>query len=233
MIRCITIDDSPLALDLLEGYIRRIPELQLVNRFTNALEAAEFLKKAQIELVFLDIHMPDITGLDFVKKMHPEAKVVFTTAYPNYAVEGYEVNAVDYLLKPFSFERFQKAVEKVARQLELEKHATQQEKSVYFKSGYTTVKVNVHDILYIEALKDYIQIFTSKQKILSLMSMGEVLEFLASDDFIRIHRSFIVALNKISRISGKKIMIGDKEIPIGEMYKDAFNKVLKEKGIIH
>jgi DNA-binding LytR/AlgR family response regulator len=233
MIRCIAIDDSPLALDLLEDYSKRIPYLELVNRFTNALEAAEFLKKAHIDLIFLDIHMPDITGIDFLKKIHPQAKVIFTTAYANYALQGYELNAIDYLLKPFSFERFQKAVEKVNKQLELEKNAVQPDRSVYFKSGYTTVKVNVHDILYIEALKDYIQIFTTKQKILSLMSMGEVLDFLASDEFIRIHRSYIVSLGKLSRISGKKIVIGEKEIPVGEMYKDAFNKVLKERGILH
>jgi two-component system LytT family response regulator len=232
MIRCLAIDDSSLALDLLEDYIGKVDYLQLVKRCQSAVEAASIIRKGTIDLIFLDIQMPDITGIDLLKSLNPKPKVIFTTAYPNYAVEGFNQDAVDYLLKPFSLERFKKACDKAEQLLKLESAAAKQEEFIFIKCGYETVKVNVQEILYIESLKDYIQIFTPEKKLLTLMSMKEILSILPAGQFVRTHRSFVIALNKISSLAGKRIMIGEKEIPVGDIYRKEFQELLKSKGII-
>jgi two-component system LytT family response regulator len=232
MIRCIAIDDSSLALDLLEDYIRKVDYLQLVKRCQSAVEAAAIIRKGTIDLIFLDIQMPDITGIDLLKSLNPKPKVIFTTAFPNYAVEGFNQDAVDYLLKPFSFERFKKACDKAEQLLKLESNASKPEECIFIKCGYETVKVNIQEILYIESLKDYIQIFTPEKKLLTLMSMKEILNILPTGQFVHTHRSFAIALNKISSLAGRKIMIGDKEIPVGDIYRKEFQELLKSKGII-
>jgi two-component system, LytTR family, response regulator len=229
MIRCIIVDDSPLALDLLENYITKIPELHLVKRCTNALEAIETLRKCKTDLLFLDIQMPDITGIDLLNSLDCKPKVIFTTAFPNYAVEGFNLNASDYLLKPFSFERFNTAVQKVKLQIELEKAKTISDESIFVKSGYDTVKIRCSDILYIEALKDYILIFAKDKKVITLMGMKDILEILPKNDFVRTQRSYIVSLDKITRISPRKVFIGEIEIPIGEIFKDEFLTAIKKK----
>jgi len=231
MINCLAIDDSPLALELLEKYIGDIGYLRLIKSCTNALEAIEILRKGNVDLIFLDIQMPDITGIDLLKSLKVKPKIIFTTAYPNYALEGFNQNASDYLLKPFSFERFKIAVEKVNRQLQLEKNEESDNEFIFVKSGYETIKIQIKNILYIEALKDYIQIFTKEQKILSLMSMKEILELLPFGEFIRVHRSYIISAGKITKVAPRRIYIGEKEIPIGNIHRDEFAKFLKEKKI--
>lgn len=231
MIRCITIDDSPLALDLLDDYISKIEYLKLVRRCSSAAEARELLSRQAVDLIFTDIQMPDINGLDFIKSLKTKPKVIFTTAYPHYAIEGFDLDAVDYLLKPFSFERFKKAISKVFQQMELEKRMDDENKCIFVKSGYEVVKISIKEIEYIEALKDYIQIFKKDQKVLTLMSMKAILELLPAGEFGRCHRSYIVPLSKVSRVSSRSVFIGHKEIPIGEMYRDEFQKLLKSRGI--
>lgn len=231
MIRCISLDDSPLALELLENYISGISYLYLVKSCNNASEAIEILEKENIDLVFLDIQMPDITGIDLLKSLKVKPKVIFTTAYSNYAIEGFNQNASDYLLKPFSMERFKTAVEKVSLQLQLERKPQPAAEYIFVKSGYETVKINIKNILYIEALKDYIQIFTEEKKVLTLMSMVQILKALPLGEFLRAHRSFIIAIDKITKIATKKIHVGKKEIPIGDIYREEFQKLLKSKKI--
>ena len=232
MIRCLTIDDSPLALDLLDDYIAKIPGLKLVARCNNAFDAIELIRKGRIDLIFLDIQMPDINGIELLKSVSQKPKVIFTTAFPNYAIEGFELDAVDYLLKPFTFARFKKAADKAIQLIRMENNPLPVSNTIFVKSGYETVRIQVHDITYIEALKDYIQIFTTSQKILSLMSMKEILALLPPGEFARVHRSYIVALRKITRVSARKVMIDSKEIPIGDNYKTAFQELLRERKLI-
>lgn len=233
MIRCIAVDDSPLALDLLENYISQVKDLSLERKCTNAIEAADVLSKKEIDLIFLDIQMPDITGIDMLKALQIRPKVIFTTAYPDYAVEGFNLDASDYLLKPFSFERFEKAVNKVRAQLEAERSHDAQEREqnyIYIRSGYDTIKLSLDDILYVEAMKDYVRYVTKQQKVLALKSMKEVAAELPEDQFIRVHRSFIVPRAKISRVSPQKIFVDTYEIPIGESFRPAFFEWFNRKN---
>jgi len=232
MIRCIAVDDSSLALDLLEDYIGKIKYLHLAKRCQSAVEAIELLRKENIDLVFLDIQMPDITGIDLVKSLTHKPKIIFTTAHPDYALEGFNYDAVDYLLKPFSFERFQKAVDKAYRQFKSEKLFSQEKEYIFVKSGYENLKIPIQDILYIESLRDYVQVFTKEKKILTLINMKDIIKVLPSENFTRTHRSFIVALNKITSLTSKKIYVGEKEVPVGGLYKKEVKKLLKAKGIL-
>jgi DNA-binding LytR/AlgR family response regulator len=232
MIRCLTIDDSPLALDLLDDYIAKVSTLQLVKRCTNALDAIKLIQQGNIDLIFLDIQMPDITGIDLLKTLSVKPKVILTTAYANYAVEGFDLDVSDYLLKPFSFERFRKAVEKVELQIQLEKNQVRNDPVIFIKSGYESLKIRTNDILYIESLKDYVQIFTAAQKTLSLMSMKEIFDLLPEGEFLRVHRSYIIAIDKITGVSAKKISIGKKEIPLGDHYRNEVQQLLRKRKII-
>ncbi len=232
MIRCLAVDDSPLALDLLESYIQKVDFLSLERKCNNAVEAIDVLGKNNIDVVFLDIQMPDVTGIDLLKTLHKKPKVIFTTAYPEYAVEGFDLDATDYLLKPFSFERFLKAVQKVQSQLlaEQENEISENEKTFLFvKSGYESVKIFLQDILYVEAMKDYVQFVTPGKKILSLKSMKDVLEEVPEEEFIRVHRSFIVSKSKITKVTSQKIFIGQHEIPLGDIFRPAFLEWFNEK----
>jgi DNA-binding LytR/AlgR family response regulator len=231
MIRCVIVDDSPLALDLLEDYISKVDELHLIRKFTNALEAIPFIESKNIELVFLDIHMPDISGMDLLKKLIKKPKIIFTTAFPNYAVAGFELDAVDYLLKPFSFDRFKKAADKAVSLIHTSGIKKNEEAFIYVKSGYDKVKINIREIHYIEALKDYIKIYTGEKKVLSLMSMKEILELLPKDEFVRTHRSYIIAVNKIKRVSSKSVLLENKEVPVGAMYRKEFVRFLESRNI--
>lgn len=233
MIRCIAVDDSPLALDLLESYIGQVKDLTLERKCTNAIEAADVLNKKEIDLIFLDIQMPDITGIEMLKSLRVRPKVIFTTAYPDYAVEGFNLDVTDYLLKPFSFERFEKAVNKVRAQLEAERSHEAQEREhnyIYIRSGYDTIKLSLDDILYVEAMKDYVRFVTKQQKVLALKSMKEVIAELPEEQFIRVHRSFIVPRAKISRVSPQKIFVDTYEIPIGESFRPAFFEWFNRKN---
>ncbi len=236
MIKCITIDDEPLALDLLEDFISKVPFLQLVQSCQNPMEAIEFLHKEEIQLMFLDIQMPQITGMQFLKSLEDKPKVIFTTAYSDYALQGFDLDAVDYLLKPFTFERFLKAVNKAYQLILIKPEGNSGNFSIgsvkeymFVKSGYDTVKVKFKNIRFIEGLKDYVKIHTTEGTILSLLNMKTLTDELP-DNFIRIHRSFIIDFNRIERVQKKKVLIEGKEIPIGDVYREEFLTHLHKKS---
>jgi DNA-binding LytR/AlgR family response regulator len=230
MIRCIAIDDEPLAVILLKEYISRVSFLQLVASFTDAVEAKAFLEKEKVDLIFLDIQMPDINGIQFYDSMTEKPMVIFTTAFSEYAVEGFNVNAVDYLLKPFEYHRFVQAVYKAKEYYEFSINQEIQFTSIFVKADYQLVKINLKDILFIEGLDDYIRIHLSENKnILTLMSLKAIAEKLPSHEFMRIHRSYIVPLGRIEKISSRKIEINGKEIPVGNSYAEEFFSVVNKK----
>lgn len=236
MIRCIAIDDEPLALDVLEDFIAQVPFLELVKTCQSAVEALELLHHEKIQLIFLDIQMPQISGVQFLKSLEKRPKVIFTTAYSDYALEGFNLDAVDYLLKPFTFERFLKAVNKAYQQIHLkpvdsatpEKNLPQPKEYMFVKSGYDIIKVRYDEIRYIEGLKDYVKIHTNGKTIISLMSMKVLAEELPGN-FVRVHRSFIVNFERITLVQKRKVHIQQVEIPIGEVYREAFLEKLKQE----
>ena len=241
-IRCIAVDDEPLALDILESYISKLPFLQLVKTCSSATEAMQVLQKEHIDLMFLDIEMPELTGIQFLNILKHQPLVIFTTAYPEYAMEGFNHDAVDYLLKPIPFDRFLKAVTKAQERIQCQikpvaeqtiaAPAAPEQEFMFVKADYKTIRVDFKDILWIEGLKDYVIIQTKDQKIITLLSMNKMMEKLPDSKFLRVHRSFIVALQKIDSIEKSRIRIGSKEIPIGEVYKDQFLKWVEENNIM-
>lgn len=241
MIKVILVDDEPLALDILETYVSQMPELELVARCSNALEAREVLLKNQVDLMFLDIQMPQLSGIDFVKTLTKPPLVVFTTAFSNYAIEGFELSALDYLLKPIPLERFMKAVNKAGEQLEM----MRREESVgqfadgldffFVKADKKLVKVNFDDIIYIEGLKDYVIIRLVAGRVITLQTMKSLEEKLPSNLFRRIHRSYIVAMDKVLAIEGSMVEVLEKEkqklLPIGKNYKDELLEMIERNKL--
>lgn len=236
-IRCLLVDDEPLALDVLEHYIARLPSLQLVARCGNAIEAGERLRGGDIDLIFLDIHMPQMTGLEFLRSLRSPPLVVFTTAYPNYAVEGFNLDALDYLLKPVSFERFLKAVHKAQEYLELRhRPGGMADEGVpdhfFVREEGRLVRIAFDDILYIESLEDYVRICTRTRRIVALQTMKHLESFLPAPQFVRVHRSFIVAFDAITSVTGNTIQIGGAGIPagipIGKSYRDDFFRRIRQ-----
>lgn len=224
MIKCLVIDDEPLAIDVLEDFIAKVPFLNLVKGCTSAMEAIEVLHQEDVQLLFLDIQMPQVSGVQFLKSLDYRPKVIFTTAYSDYALEGFNLDAVDYLLKPFTFERFLKAVNKAYQQITLQNKSSEvntDKEYMFVKSGYDTVKVKFDEILYIEGLKDYVKIHTTGKTVIALMSM-RILEETLPDNFIRVHRSYIIDFERVSMVQKRKVFIDKLEIPIGEVYRDAF-----------
>ncbi len=235
-LNCIAIDDEPLALDIVEDYINKIDFLILKKRCYRASEAIDIIEKGNIDLIFLDIQMPGITGVQFAKSIKNIPPVIFTTAYSNYAVEGFELDAIDYLVKPFTFDRFLKAVSKAYSLQKLKankKNISSYDKEyIFVKSEYKNIKINFKDILYIEGLSDYIKIhLTNGEKILSLQSLKAFYVKLPSNDFLRIHRSFIISLDKIKSIQKNRVFIGNKELSVGESYKEEFLKEINKYGM--
>ncbi|MEI7663192.1 MAG: LytTR family DNA-binding domain-containing protein [Bacteroidota bacterium] len=235
MIRCIAVDDEMLALDLIEDNIKKVPFLELVKTCRSAMDAIEVIQTQPVDLIFLDIQMPDISGIQMLKSLNNKPVVIFTTAYSSYAQEGYDLDVIDYLLKPYSFERFLKAVNKVHEYLDLQNRALIQPAArelvtspnfLFVKADYKLYKINLADILYIEGLKDYVKIYVSEKPIVTQMSMKTLEEKLPSYDFIRVHRSFIVAFNKIDFIQKHMLTIGKKEIPISEHYRDQLFSII-------
>lgn len=227
MINCIIVDDEPLALDILEDYIKKVPFLNLSKKCLSSMEAMDILQKEKMDLVFLDIQMPDLTGIELLKTLPQKPDVIFTTAYSDYAIEGFNLDAVDYLLKPISFERFLKAANKYYSNPQ---HAPSlHEPYLFIKTEYKIVKVNLEDIMYIEGLKDYIRFVTTQDQLLTLQSMKSMEETLAPHRFIRVHKSYIVSLRHIEAIERNKIKIKDKWIPIGNTYRDSFYQILDGK----
>jgi len=245
MIRCIIVDDEPLALHVLEDYISKIPFLQLVKSTTNPIEALTLVQEKEADLVFLDVQMPELTGIQFLKIANGKAKVILTTAYPQYALEGYELDVIDYLLKPIAFERFYKAAQKAQAILqpaavkpvavaETSPQKPQQEflsDFIFVKTEHKIQKVYLNDILFIEGLKDYISIFTPAERIITLQNMKKMEDALPSKYFTRVHKSYIVSINKIDSIERSRIFIGDKIIPVGDTYRDEFFKIIDGKNV--
>ncbi|MDA3883256.1 MAG: LytTR family DNA-binding domain-containing protein [Bacteroidales bacterium] len=224
MIHCIIVDDEPLARDILIEYTSKFSFLHLVAECKNAYEASAALQEYKIDLMFLDIQMPDISGMKLLDTLEHKPYVIFTTAYSDYAVEGFEKNAVDYLLKPISPERFLQAVTKVHDLQSLHAHAKPEERNYMFvKVEYQTVRVNFNDILYIEGLKDYVKIYTNQGMIMTLLNIKGILAKLPEHQFVRVHKSYIVSLSAIEKIERNRIIFGTKRIPVGDTYKDVFN----------
>lgn len=241
MIRCLVVDDEPLALHILEDYISKMPFLQLVKATTNPIEALTLVQAGNVDLVFLDVQMPELTGIQFLKIANGKAKVILTTAYPQYALEGYELDVVDYLLKPIAFDRFFKSVQKAQSTIQpvtktvIQAEPVQQDDFstdfIFVKTEHKIQKVYLHDILFIEGLKDYISIFTSAERIITLQGMKKMEDALPERHFVRVHKSYIVALNKIDSIERSRIQIGEKIIPVGDTYRDEFFKIIDDKNV--
>lgn len=239
MINVFIVDDEPLALDVLETYVEKIPELNLVNKCSNALEANEALKETQVDLMFLDIQMPQLTGIDFLKTLSNPPLVIFTTAYPNYAIEGFELNAMDYLLKPISLERFMKAVNKAIEQIHLQQRDSSsgggESDFIFVKADKKLIKINYSDILYIEGLKDYVIIRMERGRVITLQTMKSLEEKLPSGLFKRIHRSYIVSLGKINAIVGNMVEIVEKNqpkhLPIGKNYREQLLELINKNRL--
>lgn len=248
-LKCIAVDDEPLALDIIEDYVSKVPFLELVKRTENAIEALQLVQAGGIDLVFLDIQMPDLTGIQFLKIANNKASYILTTAYSQYALESYDLNVSDYLLKPIAFDRFYKAVEKVhnrhkndaepvviaAPVIPLVAPAVPESQTVqdfiFVKTEHKIQKIELDNILYIEGLKDYISIFTKAERVITLQNMKRMEETLPKSQFIRVHKSYIIALDKIESIERSRITICGKIIPIGDTYRDEFFKKIENKNI--
>ena len=241
MVNVIIIDDEPLALDVLETYIEKMPELNLVQRCNNALEANEAIKSNDIDLMFLDIQMPQLTGIDFLKTLSNPPLVIFTTAYDNYAIEGFELDATDYLLKPISLDRFMKSVNKAVNQIELKRKdspaaSSEDEKDfIFVKADKKLIKVKYDDIIYIEGLKDYVIIRLEAGRVITLQTMKSLEAKLPKDKFQRIHRSYIVGVGKINAIMGNMVEVTEKNaakhLPVGKNYRDHLLEIVNKNRL--
>lgn len=257
-IRCLALDDEPLALDILANYINKMPSLTLVKTCTDPLEALSLIQQGKVDLLFLDIQMPTLTGIQFLRVMNGKCKTILTTAYSEYALEGYDYDVADYLLKPISFERFLKAVQKAVGQFSVGSFQSsvgggqspvdsfqssignenseavispttpqqQQLDFIFVKTEYKIQKINLSDILYLEGLKDYVSIYTTTERILTLQTMKKMEEMLPSNRFVRVHKSYIVSLEKIETIGRQRIFIGKNTIPVGDSFQKDFMKLI-------
>lgn len=234
-ITCIIVDDEPMALQLLESYVLRTPYLQLKGKFSNGIEVLQFLhEKKQIDIIFMDIQMPEIDGLELSKKIPIQTKIIFTTAFDQYAIEGYKVNATGYLLKPFNYIEFLEATEK-AKQLLLPTKNKEVEipDYIFVKSEYKQIKIFLNDIIYIESMKDYAKIFLTSQSspIVTLLSLKKLNEELPKEKFMRVHRSFIVSLEKIEIVEKNQIVFGKQRITVAEPYREQFENFINARSI--
>jgi len=218
---CVAIDDEPLALELVRSYVARMPEVQLLGTFEDAISGIEFLTRKQPDLVFLDINMPDISGIELAKALKEKPMIIFTTAHKQFAFDGFELEAVDYLLKPIDFERFSKAVYKAIdlKRYRANIYSNQEEPVIYVHSEYRMIKIVLKDVEYIESMEDYIKIhLTNNKPVLTLMSLKKILELLPEQQFRRIHRSYIIPVARIKSVQNKKVQLSHIVLPIGESY---------------
>ncbi|MDR0961139.1 MAG: LytTR family DNA-binding domain-containing protein [Mediterranea sp.] len=236
MMNCITIDDEPLALTQLAGYISRVPYLNLVASCPDAYSAMEVLSKESVDLLFVDINMPDLNGLDLVRSLSEKPLVIFTTAYAEYAVEGFKVDAIDYLLKPIDFQTFLKATDKAYKWWMFKQRMNPSDFSyndgtLFIKNDYRTTRISLDDIKYIEGMSEYVRIYVENEEkaLMPLLSMKRLEDALPPSQFMRVHRSYIVNLKKITEISRLRIIFGDTYIPIGENYKDKFMEYINKR----
>jgi len=233
-IKCIIVDDEPMARDVVRRYIQKIPTLKLMGEFGNAIEATIFLQEQPVDMIFLDIKMPQLSGTEFVRSLRNVPKIIFTTAHKEFAYEGFELDVIDYLLKPIRFDRFLRAVNKAfpQKQQEIETHGMiVNEESrpatsfIYLRVDRKMIKVLLDDILYIESDKDYVKVFTEKGFVITRQTIASVEAMLSESQFIRIHRSYIVSLNKLKSFTAETVEIGNKELPIGKLYRNNFLKL--------
>lgn len=238
MIRSIAIDDEPLALKQIAGYIEKTPFLVLEGQFESALQAISFFEENHVDLMFVDINMPDLSGMDFVKSMKNPPRVIFTTAYSEYALEGFRVDAVDYLLKPIGYPDFLKAAEKAKERIQAQERESTKvrgdDKFLFIKSEYKVLRINLSEIKYIEGMREYVRIHLNNEKpVMTLMSMKKMEEFLPEGNFMRVHRSYIVNLDKITIVERNRIVF-DKNvyIPISEQYKERFQNYLDNNFLV-
>jgi len=230
MLKAIAIDDEPIALEVVKNLSSKISFIELLECFTDAFEAIEFLQKEKVDLIFLDIKMPDISGIDFLRSLSNPPMVIFTTAYSEHAVQSFELDAIDYLLKPFSLSRFLKACNKANEQMLLRNKTAApitESTAIFIKSGYEQIKVEPEDILYIESSGNYMQFVLDNRKIASRLTMSEVEALLPGPDFIRVHRSYIVSKKHIQKMDRKSIWIKQTELPIGAAYFSEIEKIIK------
>ena len=236
ILNCWIVDDEPLAVSLLESYVNKVPFLKLTGKYSNALSAMQNISTEKVDVLFLDIQMPEVNGMDFAHTISDHTRIIFTTAFSEYAVEGYKVNAIDYLLKPFSFDDFLTASKKALHWFEItddigNDKSKKQNVGIFIKSEYKYLHVLYNDIIYIEGLKDYIKIHTKNEPkpILSLISLKQLESDLPSNRFMRVHRSYIISLDRITSLNRNRIVIGNKQIPIGDTYRKQFLKILENK----
>ena len=228
-IRCVTVDDEPPALSLISSYVRKTDFLTLAGEFNNPIEALEFIKKEEIHLVFLDIRMPNLTGMDLARQLPDSTRIVFTTAYEEYALEGYKVSALDYLVKPFNYDEFQASADKAKEYFDLILGAEKDKDFFFVKADYKLHKVIFSEIRFVENVKDYVKIHLKNGTfIMSLMNLKDLEETLP-DYFMKVHRSYLVNLKEITTVEKGKVIFHDYEIPVSDSFKDSFNDFLKSK----
>ncbi|MUU77155.1 LytR/AlgR family response regulator transcription factor [Winogradskyella endarachnes] len=237
-ISCIAVDDEPMALNLVESYIEKTPFLELKAKCSSAIEAMQFIKEHPVDLLFLDIQMPDLTGIEFSKMLPKDSRVIFTTAFDHYALEGFKVDAIDYLLKPFDYAEFLAAANKANTWFELvkgkrESLLSEEKEFLFVKSEYKQLRIKLADVLYFEGLKDYIKIWLkdNPKPILTLMSLKSLEQELPNTQFMRVHRSFIISLNNIDVIERSQIIINDQRITVSEQYKSKFLEFINSNSL--
>jgi two-component system LytT family response regulator len=227
-IKCVVIDDEPLAISKLENFFARVPGLKLLRSFDNALEALTWMKENTVDVVFLDIQMEELTGIQLLENTDLKSKIIITSAYDQYAIKGFELNVADYLLKPFSFDRFLKAVDKVmeyySTKPDVNKTPAEENKFLFVKTEYRYERIDIDDILYIEGMKDYLMIVCSDRRIMTLQSFSMIERSLPANKFCRVHKSFMVATDKIRSVERGVVLIGDRRIPVSSTYRESFYK---------
>lgn len=237
MMNCIALDDEPLALDIIEAYVKKHPELNLIARCNNADEASKVLNSQHIDLMFLDIQMPGVTGLNFVRSLKNKPLFMFTTAYSEYAIDGFELDAIDYLLKPIAYDRFEKAIEKAKEYYTIKNNSGLTESDlendfIFVKANQQLIKLAYGEILYVEAFADYVKIFLNDRKIVTLQTMKKMEAKLPSDIFSRVHRSFIVSRKAVQSFSTSVCEVNGEKIPVGKNYKNDFIKLMRSNPIL-
>ncbi|MDX2444505.1 MAG: response regulator transcription factor [Bacteroidales bacterium] len=233
-LNCLVVDDEPFSIEILQTYIEKVPGIHLLGKCKNAIEALSFIHENSIDVLFLDINMPEISGIQLLNSLVDPPLVVFTTAYPEYAIEGFNLDAVDYLLKPFGFERFLKAVDKIYKRIGEKKAVKSQSEDSGFimvRADKRDYKVNLADIMFIQSKGDYLKITTIERSFLSHDTMQNIMQLLPGNRFIRIHKSFIVSLEKIKYLEGNQVFIGAETIPIGKVYRTDLMNTLAKEGL--
>ncbi|GAB5527374.1 MAG: LytTR family DNA-binding domain-containing protein [Roseivirga sp.] len=228
-IRCIIVDDEPLAIEILEEYVKKVSWLELVASLESGLEAIEFVQQNTVDLIFLDIQMPDLSGIKTAELLNNQCEIIFTTAYNQYAIEGFELEARDYLLKPISFDRFLKSVQRLKR-TSVEPNEIQSD-YIFVKTEYKIKKIRFDEICYVEGMKDYLRIVTADEKVMTLLSFARLMPRLPAHKFVRVHKSYVVALDAIDSVEKGKIRVGEQLLPIGETHKEAFLKLIGDYGL--